>query len=65
MNTSLTTQDGRLTLQVNYDPLKLSLEEALSAAHAAYGLKPHQVVVVIAIPTRAVVDHGDAQGEAA
>jgi hypothetical protein len=52
MEITLTTQEGKPVLEVIYDPQRLDWAEAISAGLAAYGLKPHQAVKVVAIPMK-------------
>jgi len=60
MHTSLTTQEGCLILEVNYDPLKLDWSEAIRAGLAAYNISRHQALTVVARPKRMATDQGEA-----
>jgi hypothetical protein len=52
MDISLKTQDGRLVLEVGYNPNTCDWSEAIRAGLAAYGIQPHMVVTVVARPAR-------------
>jgi hypothetical protein len=60
MQTSLTTQEGCLILEVTYDPLKLDWAEAIGAGLSAYNISRHQAVTVIARPERVATDQSEA-----
>jgi hypothetical protein len=50
MNASLSAKDGKLVLEVTYNPKSCDWSEAIRTGLAAYGIKSYQSVTVIATP---------------
>jgi hypothetical protein len=50
MKVSISSKDGKLVLEVSYDPNICDWQEAINAGLAAYGIQRHQVATVVAIP---------------
>jgi hypothetical protein len=50
MNAALSSKNGRLVLEVTFNPTSCDWSEAIRAGLAAYGIQRHQVATVIAIP---------------
>ena len=52
VNAKMRTENGKVWIEVEYDPLKLDWTEAIAAALASYGVRRDQLAVIIAMPGR-------------
>ena len=52
MTAKMRNENGRVCIEVEYDPGKLDWDEAIAAALASYGVRRDQLCVIIAKPGR-------------
>ena len=50
VNARIRTENGKIWIEVEYDPVKLDWTEAIAAALASYGVRRDQLAVIVARP---------------